>query len=344
MNQRPTVYEGNDPYIFISYAHADDAVVLPLIAGLQTRGLRVWYDHGIGDTSLWQKVIAEHLAYSHCVLAFISQASLKSPNCRKEINFSINLSERPDSSHLSPLPIYMDNAEPDYEMQMVLLPLQSRYYAKYPSADAFLDSLALSEALQCCRASEKSKPAPEPDSKKSLDDLQFELAELLYKGKKYVSAAVAFQTPAENGHADSQFALARCYKLGHGVTADLSEAAKWYHKAAEQGHAPAQNDLACMYYSGKGIPKDYSESFRWFRKAAEQGHPVAQFNLGVCYKNGEGVPKDVRQALYWFQKAYDNGHLRAKDSIARCEAEIKVQADPSIQWVNQAEKLNEEGK
>ena len=36
-------YEGQEPYIFISYAHKDSNTVLPIIQGLQERGFRVWY-------------------------------------------------------------------------------------------------------------------------------------------------------------------------------------------------------------------------------------------------------------------------------------------------------------
>ena len=34
----PRAYEGKEPYIFISYAHKDVNVVLPIISKLQDRG------------------------------------------------------------------------------------------------------------------------------------------------------------------------------------------------------------------------------------------------------------------------------------------------------------------
>ena len=40
-------YEGTQPYIFVSYAHKNDAAVLEIIGTLQSRGFRVWYDEGI---------------------------------------------------------------------------------------------------------------------------------------------------------------------------------------------------------------------------------------------------------------------------------------------------------
>ena len=40
----PVAYKGEQPYIFISYAHKDSDVVLPIVAKLQQDGYRVWYE------------------------------------------------------------------------------------------------------------------------------------------------------------------------------------------------------------------------------------------------------------------------------------------------------------
>ena len=44
---KPAAYEGNESYIFISYAHKDAARVLPVIAALSRDRFRLWYDAGI---------------------------------------------------------------------------------------------------------------------------------------------------------------------------------------------------------------------------------------------------------------------------------------------------------
>ena len=51
-------YEGTLPYLFVSYAHANDAAVLEIISTLQARGFRVWYDEGIEAGSEWPESIA----------------------------------------------------------------------------------------------------------------------------------------------------------------------------------------------------------------------------------------------------------------------------------------------
>ena len=81
----PVAYTGQQPYIFISYAHKDSEIVLPIIARLQKDGYRVWYDEGIVPGSNWDEYISMHLDHSCNVLSFISKAYVKSQNCRDEL-------------------------------------------------------------------------------------------------------------------------------------------------------------------------------------------------------------------------------------------------------------------
>lgn len=63
-------YEGTLPYLFVSYAHKNDAAVLEIISILQSRGFRVWYDEGIEAGSEWPESIASHLERAQLVLRF----------------------------------------------------------------------------------------------------------------------------------------------------------------------------------------------------------------------------------------------------------------------------------
>lgn len=42
-------YEGDLPYIFVSYAHKDSREVFDLLEKLSAHGYRIWYDGGIGE-------------------------------------------------------------------------------------------------------------------------------------------------------------------------------------------------------------------------------------------------------------------------------------------------------
>ncbi len=57
-----TPYEGNEPYIFVSYAHANSPEVMRVISDMHERGYRIWYDEGIEVGSEWPECIAEHLS------------------------------------------------------------------------------------------------------------------------------------------------------------------------------------------------------------------------------------------------------------------------------------------
>ena len=79
MSTKPTAYTGHDPYIFVSYAHKDDAEVLPIITALQER-YNVWFDEGIRFGKEWDDEIAFKLEDCHVFLYVISEASLASAN------------------------------------------------------------------------------------------------------------------------------------------------------------------------------------------------------------------------------------------------------------------------
>ena len=86
-NFRP--YEGNEPYIFISYAHKNSEAVFPILEKLDAAGYRVWYDDGIAPGSEWPEYIAEHLNNCSVVIAFVSPESIASPNCRREVTYAL---------------------------------------------------------------------------------------------------------------------------------------------------------------------------------------------------------------------------------------------------------------
>ena len=84
-------YEGNKPYIFVSYSHKDSNIVLSYIKKLYELKYRVWYDEGIAPGSEWPKNIEDHLKGCECVLIFVSKDSLASINCENEVKSALEL-------------------------------------------------------------------------------------------------------------------------------------------------------------------------------------------------------------------------------------------------------------
>jgi TPR repeat protein len=102
-------------------------------------------------------------------------------------------------------------------------------------------------------------------------------------------------------------------------------AVKWYRKAADQGHAEAQYSLGKCYANGKGVTKDEVEAVKWYRKSADQGYAEAQYNLGVCYDNGEGVLKDEIEAYAYCNLAGITSEIALKN-LAILEKKLPPEA------------------
>lgn len=66
--------------------------------------------------------------------------------------------------------------------------------------------------------------------------------------------------------------------------------------AAEQGDAEAQKNLGKCYYDGDGVEQSFEKAYEWFTKAAEQGNASAQNKLGCCYNFGHGVKQSYEMA------------------------------------------------
>ena len=143
-----TVYEGNKPYIFISYAHKDTETVLPILEALCERGFRIWYDAGIEAGTEWPEYIAQRLQDCTAFLAFISDWSVNSKNCRREINFGIELDKEP-------LAVYLEDVTLSVGMRMQLGTVQAMFYHRHESFSSFIEALSKAPTLQDCRIRRK---------------------------------------------------------------------------------------------------------------------------------------------------------------------------------------------
>ena len=141
---------------------------------------------------------------------------------------------------------------------------------------------------------------------------QFALARTYHRGRgvtqDVAAAARWYRAAAEQGAAAAQYRLGQLFAFGDGVAQDYAAAARWYLAAARQGHADAQNDLGDLYALGHGVPRDDSAATKWWRAAAQQGHVVAQDSLGLHYAAGVGVPQDLVRAYMWLDLAALRGH------------------------------------
>ena len=90
---------------------------------------------------------------------------------------------------------------------------------------------------------------------------------------------------AEQGDAEAQYMVGKCYLTGEGTEKNKIIAFRWFKKSAEQGHAKAQYETGRCYLEGKGTEV---ESLEWYKKAAEQGYAEAQYKVGNAYVRENG--------------------------------------------------------
>ena len=70
LNSPFDAYRGEDPFVFVWYAHEDAEIVYPEIAWLRTQGVNSRYDEGIPAGSNWRAAIGDSLIGAGHVFAF----------------------------------------------------------------------------------------------------------------------------------------------------------------------------------------------------------------------------------------------------------------------------------
>jgi len=83
------VYEGDKPYLFISYSHADEKAIF-YCDYLRRNKCRIWYDEGNHAGEDWAERIGNRLINAKYVLFLISHNSLKSKYVNAEITMALS--------------------------------------------------------------------------------------------------------------------------------------------------------------------------------------------------------------------------------------------------------------
>ena len=89
-------YDGEEPYIFLSYSHLDMMFAQSFLKNLQRRGIsRIWYDDGILPAERWEDKIIEKLRNCSCFIVLGSRHYVSSLYCRKELRIALEKADRP---------------------------------------------------------------------------------------------------------------------------------------------------------------------------------------------------------------------------------------------------------
>jgi len=155
-------YQGDEPYVFICYAHDDQAVVHPEITWLHEQGVNVWYDEGISPGEEWSEELGQAIEGAERFLYFVSPRSVASRHCRNELNFAQN--------HDKPmLSVYLEETELPSGVELVISASQAILKPDLSKTDYRARLLrALGRAndspstLGAARAPTKATPRPRP--------------------------------------------------------------------------------------------------------------------------------------------------------------------------------------
>ncbi|MBN2154197.1 MAG: TIR domain-containing protein [Candidatus Lokiarchaeota archaeon] len=125
-------YDGNEPYMFVSYAHHDKEEVFPLLKRLNESGVRIWYDDGIHPGEDWTGVIAHKLKNPQCrsFMVFLTEISINRENVLNEIHLATQ--QRDDGLNTQKIPVNLDDVETTAEINYKLGRFQHIYRKRLP--------------------------------------------------------------------------------------------------------------------------------------------------------------------------------------------------------------------
>ena len=137
-------YEGDLPYVFVSYSHQNMDAAMQIIVRMVDAGYRVWYDEGIDPGTPYDDVIAAHVENCGYFLALISTEYLASSYCQNELYYALDLAK--------PIVlIYQEPVELPGGLKMRTGRLQAIHRYKYKRDEEFYEKLYSASGIAVCR-------------------------------------------------------------------------------------------------------------------------------------------------------------------------------------------------
>jgi len=96
-------YDGDEPYIFVSYKRDDLERIKPVLQRINSWGYRLWYDKGIPGGAEWDALIEQKLKGCILMLFFVSRGSVESKYCRREVKYTDQLNKPILSIRIEPV-------------------------------------------------------------------------------------------------------------------------------------------------------------------------------------------------------------------------------------------------
>lgn len=146
-------YEGDAPFVFISYSHKNMKAAKEIIDGLGDIGYRVWYDRGAIVGNSWLEEIPEHLLKSEVCIALLSEEFERSKRCMNEFNMT-------NTDNINLIPIFLSGYEPSKKIVFELGYTKVIKWHDYSSSHELIRELSRNKYIGKC-ISDPPKPLPE---------------------------------------------------------------------------------------------------------------------------------------------------------------------------------------
>ncbi len=145
-------YEGDEPYIFISYSHADTAEVYKILKLIDREKFRFWYDDTMEIGEDFREELRVRIENCSAFLLFLSEASLKSKYCGMEIITAFKNNKKI-------YPVYLkDNIEIPAALKMILENLQHvKGFDNTVNSEKYIQKLISGLPVEAMRSLETEK-------------------------------------------------------------------------------------------------------------------------------------------------------------------------------------------
>ena len=364
-------YDGDDSYLFVSYAHASANLVHPEMAWLSDAGFNLWFDEGIEVGSVWRRTLATRLSASSGLIFFVTERSVASEHCRNEVHFALDESKPVFVVHLDDTPL-------PGELRLALAERQALHRG---ALDRQTYQRRLSDALRTvvdAPASPSPSPSPTTPSNGSVPHgpptvvvLPFRAVE---KEDEGMAATLTFDIikrlvaqhycPIRRGQTDdgdldptsvgnrygADYLLSgTAQREGGGrlrLTLLLTETRQGREVGSEHYDEHAANDLDAQDRIAQRFLQDWNESLRFVLKGEQSRYEnVADDDLdgwGCLVRSATYAPalsrRDTEQAQALLRRAIalDPDLLAAKVNLARSLAggvELLVSRDPEADGI-----------
>lgn len=299
-------YRGDDPYIFVSYAHRDSKFVFAELENLHNLGYKVWYDEGIEASSEWPEEIANALIGCKVFLVFISPRSTASVNCRNEINLALNEGKPFLAVHLeeSPLPPGLRLRMGDLQAILRYQIPEDRYQKKLlNSLDQLLENkkevqgsrtpVQEPKTLHTSESPKASTPSTKPKSSKKKRNIVLGSA---------VAVALFLLAWFFTMDSESEIQDEFTQKVDHNKTLDLNDTS-WKEVGSKTWIVPSAGIE--MIWCEPGTFMMGSPKSEWGRETSEIRHEVT-LTKGFFMGKYEVNCLEIDTVLNWFKKEIPN--------------------------------------